>query len=108
MGVAKVIDLPQKPKPKFSARLVLIDAQGNGTEFDLQTGKLKIGRGRWCGIPVPDRSVSRTHAELVWDSESGTLTFQDLKSLNGTFVDGARSDTGTLKDGSQLQVGNIV
>ena len=42
-----------------------------------------------CDVVVPDRTVSRVHAQLRFFIEGG-LMIKDLNSANGTFVDGER------------------
>ena len=68
---------------------------------------LKIGRSPPADVVLPDARVSRTHClvELADDA----LKVTDLKSTNGTFVDGKRIEEPTrLEVGSILRVGNVV
>jgi DNA-binding NtrC family response regulator len=51
-------------------------------------GSLVVGRGRESGIRLDSRSVSRRHAELVF--EPGSARIVDLDSQNGTRVNGER------------------
>ena len=46
---------------------------------------------------------SRRHA--VIERKEGDLTIEDLGSLNGTFLNRRRIDSGPLSDGDELQVG---
>ena len=45
-----------------------------------------IGRGHFCDIRINDISVSRNHACLKYDYESGKLLIKDLKSKFGTLI----------------------
>ena len=46
-----------------------------------------IGRSSECEVVVPYQQVSNIHARLIVYSD-GRLFIEDLKSLNGTFIDG--------------------
>ena len=45
-----------------------------------------IGRGHFCDIRINDISVSRNHACLKYDFDSGKLLIKDLKSKFGTLI----------------------
>jgi len=52
---------------------------------------------------VDDPGVSRRHAEI--HTGSGRVRVVDLRSTNGTFVDGERVASAELHDGSTITVG---
>ena len=54
----------------------------------------------------PDPSVSREHARIGRQGEHYQVI--DLDSSNGTFVNGARVDKSSLRDGDRVQVGTVV
>ena len=59
-------------------------------------------------LGVLDASVSRRHAELVLDAQTGAWTVRDLGSTNGTFVAGHRVEGArTLADRDVLWVGHV-
>lgn len=65
--------------------------------------ELLIGRDPECAISLPDRSVSRYHAELRRDGEGYVI--EDRGSKNGTFVNGEPIDEPTsLKDGDEISI----
>ena len=65
-----------------------------------------VGRDPDCDFPLPYPSVSWRHAELVKTPRG--IEVRDLKSLNGTFVDGERiSGTRVLQPGEVLSLGSI-
>jgi ABC transport system ATP-binding/permease protein len=68
-------------------------------------GSIKIGRATDNDIVVPDVLASRHHATLV-TTPSGTEIL-DNRSINGTFVNGARVDSAVLHDGDTVTIGNI-
>jgi len=72
--------------------------------IDLREGEVTLGRSRGCGVVLRDPSVSRGHALL--SVRQGRVTLQDLRSSNGTYVNGKRLDKETvLEDGDRLVIG---
>ena len=51
--------------------------------------------------------ISRNHARLTYLSESGLWEIEDLKSLNGTFLNRKRITKSQLRHGDVLQLGGI-
>ena len=73
----------------------------------LVDGRHVFGRAKGCDVPIDDRTLSRRHAALV--VRGGRVTVEDLDSLNGTFVDGARSaGTTEVGDGATVKLGDRV
>lgn len=69
--------------------LKVIGGPNNGAEFSMATGSAYvIGTDpNSCDIVFHDTSVSRQHARIAVD-ENDVLSIEDLKSRNGTLVDG--------------------
>ncbi|MEZ4268948.1 MAG: FHA domain-containing protein [Myxococcota bacterium] len=65
-----------------------------------------VGRGKDCTITVIDASVSRIHGKLTVE-RSGAITVEDLKSSNGTFVNGDKVELATLNHKDLLRFGNV-
>lgn len=65
-----------------------------------------LGRGRDCTTTIIDPSISRVHATL-WADADGVLRVEDLRSANGTFVNGKRIGTAVLQEGDRLKLGNV-
>jgi FHA domain/zinc-ribbon domain len=74
-----------------------------GEFFDLAGERILVGRSPDCDIFLDDVTVSRKHAELT--QQGGAWMIEDLGSLNGTFVNRRRVESGTLEDGDELQIG---
>jgi ABC-type multidrug transport system ATPase subunit len=72
---------------------------------DNVAGAIKIGRATDNDIVVPDVLASRHHATLV--PTAAGVEIQDNRSINGTFVNGARVDSALLRDGDTVTIGNI-
>lgn len=69
--------------------LKVVGGPNNGAEFSMQQeSSYVIGTDpNSCDIILHDNSVSRQHARLIIN-EDETITIEDLKSRNGTIVDG--------------------
>jgi hypothetical protein len=67
---------------------------------------LRIGRNDDNDVVVTDGRVSRHHARI--DAESGGFAIEDLRSSNGTFVDGVRVQRARLHAGASIVVGETV
>ena len=68
-------------------------------------GAIRIGRADDNDIVIPEVLASRHHATLV-PTAHGT-EIRDNRSINGTFVNGARVETAVLNDGDVVTIGNI-
>jgi serine/threonine protein kinase len=76
----------------------------NGS-FVLKRGEgIVLGRSLQVDVSVDDLRVSRRHARIEL-GEKG-VTVLDLRSANGTYVNGQRINKAVLRPGDQLQVGN--
>lgn len=71
-------------KPPY---VVIVDGPHRAARFPLQEGENTIGRLEECRIILDDQSVSRKHALLTLKEQGWTI--EDLKSKNGTAVNGA-------------------
>lgn len=65
-----------------------------------------IGRAKGVDFVVDAPLVSRVHCRLT-AHPAGRLEVEDLKSTNGTFVNGQRVTHATLKVGDRLGVGRV-
>jgi pSer/pThr/pTyr-binding forkhead associated (FHA) protein len=72
----------------------------------LPGGVRTVGRATGADFIVDAALVSRVHCRLTV-RPNGELEVRDLKSTNGTFVNGARVETARLASGDRLQVGRL-
>ena len=75
-------------------------------EIALEEGENILGRDRaavaWIDVP----SVSRHHARIV--VSGGRATLEDLKSKNGTYLQGQKvSSPRALSDGNRIRIGSV-
>jgi hypothetical protein len=75
----------------------------SGTRVPLGDRTVSIGRLPECDINLADPNVSRRHAELR--PAGTTFVITDLRSTNGTRVNGAPVSEQVLRDGDVITVG---
>ena len=75
---------PKTPTAATGGRLVCLT---DGREYTIGTAPLVIGREAGCDIVVPNKDVSRRHAE-IFQSPQGYVLVDS--STNGSFVNGER------------------
>jgi len=74
--------------------------------YTFESGEVVIGRAPDCQIVLRDVGISRNHAKLVV-GEDGTVRIVDLKSKNGTQVNGVPVVEAPLKDGDRVVLGKF-
>lgn len=74
-----------------------------GQSLTIETDDYMIGRGSTCDLTLPERQVSRYHAQIL-QQDSGYI-LKDLGSRNGTHVNGEQvQGTIELRDGDEIQI----
>ena len=86
------------------ARLMIFDDRVRG--LDLPDHAIIVGRSKRVDVPISDRILSRKHCSII-PVESG-CTIVDLKSQNGTFVNGSRIDKAELEYDDVIEIGETV
>ncbi|HWE41765.1 MAG TPA: adenylate/guanylate cyclase domain-containing protein [Gemmatimonadaceae bacterium] len=83
----------------------LISTEGEQT-FELRSGgTLVVGRALTSDIPVLDPTISRRHAEVIWDGTG--VHVRDLGSSNGTFLNGVKVEEAKLSPGDVITFGKV-
>ena len=80
-----------------------------GRSFDINSKNLFIGRDTDNDIQIQDPSVSRKHAKVF--QKDSKVFIEDLRSQNGTWIDGAALKSGEpyeLAEGLPVAIGNIL
>jgi two-component system, NtrC family, sensor kinase len=90
------------------ASLFVIQGRDQGKRYDVTHALLAIGREASNTIQLHDTEVSRRHAELRRDGDSGQVFLTDLGSSNGTFVNSQRVQRHVLKSGDRVQIGRTL
>ena len=100
---------PPPPPPDVSTSLAALEVvRGplSGTRLPLTRAVTSIGRAEENDIVIADDSVSSSHATILL--KAGSWYVVDLRSANGTFVDGYRvAGERMLSAGSLLTVGQV-
>ena len=96
------INIPQMPVGKRLS-LAVINGPDAGSVHRVEKPRVTIGR-TGSDIPLNDSEISRAHAAL--EIRDTTYLLEDLKSTNGTLVDGQKITGLTeLQNHSEFQVG---
>jgi len=82
---------------KASDRLLALDWNDLSSE-------LIIGRSSDCDVYLPDSTVSRHHARLIF--RDGCWVLQDLSSTNRSYLNGHRVSRCQLRPGDRLLLGH--
>jgi predicted component of type VI protein secretion system len=104
--IGELIDrLTARPEPLEEAppvqtlSLTLLETSHRGPD-------LVVGRHRDCSVVVADDAASRHHARLAL--ADGCWYLEDLQSLNGTYLNGARIVRAPVLCGDVIQVGRAL
>jgi pSer/pThr/pTyr-binding forkhead associated (FHA) protein len=89
----------------MSVKLTLTLSGRTLERYELDKESIKIGRNEDCDVTIDNLGVSRYHCEIV--SKDGFFVLRDLKSNNGTFVNGKRVDNYNLNDGDEISIGKF-
>src|ERR1700722_13847910 len=86
------------------AYLIVLAGENLGQMFPIRDSETVIGRTADASVRLKDDGVSRKHAKII--HKDGEVSVEDLKSANGTLVNGQRVECAALKDGDKIQVGS--
>jgi pSer/pThr/pTyr-binding forkhead associated (FHA) protein len=95
---------PENPSPY--ARLVRQSpVEAAPREIAFLRDEMVLGRGESCDVVVPHDSISREHVRIK-KLKPGYVIF-DLKSKNGTYINGKPIVENLLKDGMTVRIGEV-
>jgi hypothetical protein len=89
------------------AMFISMAGPGKGARFLLNSDCVTVGREATSEIFLDDVTVSRKHCQII-RSRTGMNTIfeiEDLKSLNGTYVNAISKARTSLSHGDEVQVG---
>ncbi|MGD8227626.1 MAG: FHA domain-containing protein [Desulfobacteraceae bacterium] len=91
------------------AKLYILGGPEKGRSFALERDLVTVGRGSESNIRIRDKSVSRRHLEII--RKGDTYFVKDLKSKNGTYVNGEQIEPEKpfeIKQGHPIAVGKTL
>src|SRR5712692_1328922 len=88
-------------------RLLGISGPLKGAAFPLPAGEVSIGRDSSNQLWAADPALSRRHCMLV-PGDDGQFSIRDLKSRNGTLVNGVPVEQQQIRHGDQIFIGDSV
>ena len=91
---------------EMNPRLVGIGGPLKGTAFNLPASEVSIGRDSSNQVWAADPALSRRHCLLTSNGEQ--FSIKDLKSRNGTLVNGVPVEQQQLRHGDQIYIGDSV
>lgn len=77
-----------------------------GNIYDLKLGRNIFGRGPSCDLQVLSAGISKEHCEIHVYKDK--MTIVDLKSSNGTFVNGVKIQNSIIRVGDKLSLFDII
>ena len=87
------------------SRLVAINPGLTGSSYELGTRWVTIGRGDKNAFQIVETSVSSRHCEVLL--RGNELVVRDLRSTNGTFIEGQTITEAVLQPGQTLRLGEV-
>lgn len=85
-------------------QLVFLDGPSKGKKLTLNRDRLSIGKREGNDILIQDKTVSRKHCEIVYESDAFLL--RDCESTNGTFLNGSKVKEAYLSPADVIKLGN--
>jgi len=77
-------------------------------EFPLHPGMNSIGRLPTHTVSIENLGISRNHAFILADRDEKIFVLEDLKSLNGTYVNKKRIEKYLLRHGDVITIGQHI
>jgi two-component system, cell cycle response regulator len=93
------------------AALIVVQGDSMGKVYRLKPGRNVIGRHADANIQINQRAVSSFHADIrvAQDQQNQSAILEDLKSLNGTYVNSSQVDRPILlKQNDLVKIGSFV
>jgi adenylate cyclase len=95
-----------EPMQMVSAGAFRLVCSDTGDVYDLSpTQPMTVGRGSDVDITIVDETISRRHAQL--EPATGGVLIRDLRSSNGTFLNGRPVDVAQARAGDTIGFGKV-
>ena len=96
-----------RPVNAGHGKLVVLSSNFAGKEFELTKPQMIVGRTDENDLVINHRSISRNHAKLVREPDTGRYTISDLQSSNGVRVNGQDYGKVELRRGDVVDLGHV-
>lgn len=96
--------VPAPPPPKPVPHLIVTHQRKTLARVNLDRPRLIVGRDETCDLQIDGEWISRHHAVLFRNKHATIVV--DLKSKNGTFVNGQRVSTHVLVNNDVISLGD--
>ena len=88
------------------ATLLVTEGPNDGDVYPLGQRTTVIGRQETCPIQIVDERLSRKHMQIRFDDSTNQYHALDMRSANGTMVNGQRIESDTpLRDRDEIRIG---
>src|SRR5690242_20525257 len=105
--VATAAQVAALTAPVNYGKLVVISSNYAGKEFDLTRPQMIVGRTDENDLVINHRSISRNHAKITRDPDTGRYTISDLQSSNGVRVNGQDYGKVELRRADTVDLGHV-
>jgi predicted component of type VI protein secretion system len=111
MGPSPGLPPGGEPQRVLAGFLYSFQEDTYGKHWVLHEGENLVGRAETsvkCDVPIAHGTTSTRHAAIICND--GQLTINDMKSTNGTYVNGQRIDPNMprpLNDGDKIRFGGF-
>src|ERR671938_1972818 len=87
--------------------LVLTEKGGESKQLSFDKDEVTLGRVQGNDIVLPKGNVSKRHCRIL--SHSGRYSVEDLKSTNGTYINGRKiTETTPVSGADKIYVGDYI
>ena len=87
--------------------IIVVSGSNEGDYYPLGKRTMVVGRDEGCPIQIVDELVSRKHLQIRHEASDDQYHALDMKSANGTFVNGRQITTElVLQDNDIIELGN--
>jgi len=98
----KIIAADEATRLDLANQRIIIRSGGRVSEF--RKGRVIVGRARDVDFHIDDPNISRRHAAISW--KDGKVLIEDLKSTNGTLVNGRPVSSTVLRPDDVVLIGD--
>lgn len=89
------------------ASIIVVSGPNTGDYYPLGQRTMVIGRDEGCPVQITDDRASRKHFQIRFEASDGKHHGLDMKSANGTWVNGRRVETDiVLEDNDEIMIGS--